>query len=738
MRRPLRSVLLFGLFYSALQASGQANPPIYGEIIPASSGLPQLAHAPAATCSQLTFACLYPAFLKDEIPAYWQYVSPTSPANYDKAANDYLSQFTSPSGIDVRVVVKSPVTTTEYDVPPISPTETVNQYFHNAFYDDGKLRTKTVIIFPKSTYNFAWGVYSNCNGSFNWNLPVGLTDVVIDGQGSKIVFSGLCNGVSVWNAQRVVLKNFHFSWSNLKMAAVGTVTAVDLAAGTYAVHIDPITFGPSPKFIASVFAWDPANDHVDLIHWRQDAFYGDGVTGGTAVECEEPKELQKTSGCTMTLNLEGSPYFSEGQSVVLHFYNYGSAIAVNGEDVTFDNLSLDNIIGTGFAMWGGRGIRVTHSTLTRMQGEPVGIAGNASGEFGSVSGDVVFDHNFFGYSGDDGYQLNWNIVQYSPKQPPVPIYPSQLMPVYVSASNQIAWPYLAQVGDTFVVYDYALNYQYVRKVNAVNCLSGSCPSTTDPYILTFDQPIDAGLVTKGFVGGDLTQFAGARYVVSNNDFQYTAGRALILQTPFGLVNNNHFVGQTTRQIYLMTSEYWGEGGSAEELTISNNTFDATGHGGTAPTSTGGDFLPIDIAAEPASPYRNFGPEVTGSENHVAASVNQNVIVAGNTFITDNITAVVNLSSANGIVFSGNSFFLNGSAAAAASDQYPISLHDISNVYFDSANSFSQSWLNGASCQESRLLQLTRPAPVVSVDGSLACAIADTTSNIIVAHPTVVP
>ena len=133
MRRPLRSVLLFGLFYSALQASGQANPPIYGEIIPASSGLPQLAHAPAATCSQLTFACLYPAFLKDEIPAYWQYVSPTSPANYDKAANDYLSQFTSPSGIDVRVVVKSPVTTTEYDVPPISPTESVNQYFHNAF-----------------------------------------------------------------------------------------------------------------------------------------------------------------------------------------------------------------------------------------------------------------------------------------------------------------------------------------------------------------------------------------------------------------------------------------------------------------------------------------------------------------------------------------------------------------------------------------------------------------------------
>src|ERR1700728_570446 len=180
MRRSLSSSLLCGLFCSALYASGQANPTMYGEIILASSGAPQVAHASAATCSQLTFACLYPAFLKDEIPAYWQYASPTSPANYDKAANDYLSQFTSPSGIHVRVVVKSPVTTTEYDVPPISPTESVNQYFHNAFYDDGKLRTTTVITLPKNTYNFAWGVYSTCNGSFNWNLPVGLKDVVIE------------------------------------------------------------------------------------------------------------------------------------------------------------------------------------------------------------------------------------------------------------------------------------------------------------------------------------------------------------------------------------------------------------------------------------------------------------------------------------------------------------------------------------------------------------------------------
>lgn len=733
MKRSLSAFLVVGLFCPAFQAFGQADISIHSEISATSPNRQHVTQTSTAGCSDLTFACLYPVFLQSELPAYWRYASPTSPASYDQAANDYLAQFTSPSGIQVSVVVKSPVTTTEYDVPPIAPGQDLNSYFQEAFYDGGTLRTKTVIRFPKATYNFAWGVYSGCNNSGNWSLPSGLTDVVIDGQGSTVVFSGLCDGVDLWNVERVVLKNFNFSWSNLEIAAVGTVTNVDIAGGTYTVHFGPISFGPSPQYIASVFAWDLANNHLDLINWRQTGYYGDGVTGGAQIQCVESVQQQQISGCTTTLGLEGAPYFTEGQSVVLHFYNYGGAIVVNGNDVTFDTLRLDNIIGTGFSLWGGRGLRVTNSTLTRMPGQPVGCEGNASAEYGSVSGDVVFDHNVFAYSGDDGFQLNWNIVQYSPKRPPVPLDPNQLMPVLAATSNQIAWPYWAQTGDTFVVYDNALNYKYVRTVNKVSCPKGSCPST-NPYTLTLNQPVDSTLVSKGFVGGDLTQFAGARYVVSDNDFQYTSGRAVILQTPFGLVDSNHFVGQTQRQIYLMTSEYWGEGGSAQELTISNNTFDATGHGGAAPTATGGDFLAIDVAAEPANPYVNFGPEVAGSKGQVAASVNQNIVVAKNTFTTDQITAVVNLASANDVVFSGNSFILN-SNSAGASVQYPISLHDISNVYFDSANGFSQSWLTGASCQGSRLLQLTQPAPVVSADSPISCAITDTTSNIIVANPT---
>jgi hypothetical protein len=527
----------------------------------------------------------------------------------------------------------------------------------------------------------------------------------------------------VWNATRVALRNFKFSWPDIKLSAIGTVTSTN--ASTFTLHIVPPAPGPLPHWIASTFAWDKANNHNDLVHWRNDTFYGDGVTPSTnsaAFRCTETAWQQKSSGCTLTLDSQGSAFFV-GECVLLHFYNYGSAIAVSGQDVTFDNLTIENAIGTGFALFGGRGLRVTHSTLTRLNGEQVGAEGNASAEFGSVSGDVVFDHDFFGYSGDDGFQLNWNIVQYAPNQV-TPVSP--IMPAYAfnpATPTHFAWPYLALVGDTFVLYDNNLNYAGVRTITAVS-------TSASPYTITLNKAIDKSFLEHGFIGGDLTQFAGARYVVSDNTFLFTQGRALLLQTPFGLVDNNRFAGQTQRQLYLMTSLFWGEGGSAQELTISHNIFDATGHGGAAPNPQGGDFLPIDIAEEPANPYQNFGPEIAGSAGHVAPRVNQNIIVAKNIFVSDRYTAVVNLSSANNVVFSQNAFILDGSDQVWGSGQYPVSIHDAANIYFDAANKFSESWLRYGSCANSRLLQLVSPPPEVSVFPPIACGIAATLSDII--------
>jgi hypothetical protein len=112
------------------------------------------------------FQSLYPEFLKTEItPAYWQHESPISPATYDAGHGDFLSEFFSPSGKQVRLVVKGPVTTTEYDVPPIGNGQTAYDYLNSALYDaSGDPRTATYIKFPKSTYNIEFPLNSNCSG----------------------------------------------------------------------------------------------------------------------------------------------------------------------------------------------------------------------------------------------------------------------------------------------------------------------------------------------------------------------------------------------------------------------------------------------------------------------------------------------------------------------------------------------------------------------------------------------
>lgn len=685
-------------------------------------------HAPpahAAACDGLTFECLHPAFLHTEIPAYWQYAAPTSPVQYSQANNDYMSRFVSPSGKKITVVVKSPVITKEYDVPPIAPKQDVASYLTNALLDHNVLRNGTLIKFPRATYDMAWSPYSNCNQSYEWLPPAsGLTDMVIDGQGSTVNFSAFCNGVGVLNAQRVVLKNFTFAWPKLEIATVGTVISAN--RNTYSVHVGPVRFGATPTLIAAVIAWDKANSHYDLVNWQDTAYYGDGVTTGAPYQCSETSAQQKTHGCTLVLQNQNSG-FRPGQAVIVRYYDYDNAIVANGQDLTFDHLWLENLPGTGFNLQGGRGLRITRSTLTRMGHEPMSSGGNASAIFGSVSGDVVLDHDVFGYSGDDGFQINFQLAQYV--VPPSTGNGSPFTPVEPSVANGVPWPNPAAPGDVFLLYDNDLRFRGARGVAQVMTQSGG-PSNTSPDILTLDRAIGHDLVSNGFIGADLTQFAGARYVIEDNVFKYTAGRALLLQTPFGRVTNNRFVGQSARQIYLMTSQYWGEGGGGQELTIAHNIFDARGHGG--------DFLAIDIAAEPVNPSLNIGPEVTNLTS-AAPSVNENIIIADNSFLTDRVTDLVNISSANNILFSGNAFHLtirpapHGELApypGFGAGQYPVSAHDAANIYFDNINQFDPSWRARASCAQSRLLRLTVPAPTLRVVQPAACAIAATTSNFV--------
>jgi hypothetical protein len=690
------------------------------------------AHADSTEASR----SLYPEFQKTAFtPAYWQHESPVSPATYEADHGDFLAEFTSPSGKQVRLVVKAPVTATEYDVPPIGKGQTAYDYLNKAIYDaSGNPRTATYIRFPKGTYNIEFPLNSYCSLNYvHWQLPSGASDLVIDGQGSTVNFSDFCLGLNLPNVDRVAFKNFTFSWPNLQIATVGTIIAVGGNGNTgytYDVHIGPKQTARLPNILAAINAWDSVHNHWDTAD-TSNVSYGSGFPAGSgvALSCEETPAEQRISGCTARRIASYGVLFKVGQSVLLRHYDYASAITASGNDITFERISLQNLIGFGFGYSQGRGLRIAHSVLARMAGQPISSGGNASLIVPGVSGDVVFDDDSFGYSGDDPFDMNSPLIRYTS----IPVVnntnttnnvstPMNTFTLTASTPpNQLQWlaAFGVRNGDNIALFDNALGFQGVAKAVSV-----STPANSDISLLTLDHAVSPDLLQTGFIAADLTSSGGARYVIRDSTFLYTSARALLLQTPFGWVTNNYFTGQTQKEVYVLASQYWGEGPGAQELIINHNTFDGSG------THQQG-FYALDVMAEStdffSGQFPNVPNEVAGI-NSAAPAINQNIVVADNVFTSDRAVPIVNLSSVNNAVFSGNTFYV-----PSGSGSYPVTIHDASNIRFDRTNRYT-SWLSHASCANSPLLDLSSPAPAVSVVLPNACGIDETVSGLVYEAP----
>jgi hypothetical protein len=566
-----------------------------------------------------------------------------------------------------------------------------------------------------------------------WQLPSGASDLVIDGQGSTVNFSDFCLGLNLPNVDRVAFKNFTFSWPNLQIATVGTIIAVGGNGNTgytYDVHIGPKQTARLPNILAAINAWDSVHNHWDTAD-TSNVSYGSGFPAGSgvALSCEETPAEQRISGCTARGIASYGVLFKVGQSVLLRHYDYASAITASGNDITFERISLQNLIGFGFGYSQGRGLRIAHSVLARMAGQPISSGGNASLIVPGVSGDVVLDDDSFGYSGDDPFDMNSPLIRYTS----IPVVnntnttnnvstPMNTFTLTASTPpNQLQWlaAFGVRNGDNIALFDNALGFQGVAKAVSV-----STPANSDISLLTLDHAVSPDLLQTGFIAADLTSSGGARYVIRDSTFLYTSARALLLQTPFGWVTNNYFTGQTQKEVYVLASQYWGEGPGAQELIINHNTFDGSG------THQQG-FYALDVMAEStdffSGQFPNVPNEVAGT-NSAAPAINQNIVFADNVFTSDRAVPIVNLSSVNNAVFSGNTFYV-----PSGSGSYPVTIHDASNIRFDRTNRYT-SWLSHASCANSPLLDLSSPAPAVSVVLPNACGIDETVSGLVYEAP----
>jgi hypothetical protein len=583
--RSVLPFLLLGLFYSAPYVSGQADPPIYSEIIPTSSGLPY------------------------------------------NPANDVRETFVAPNGKTVEVLVKGPIGSGTYS-RAIKPGETPDEYFPAVVAEAVKAGAHRLVI-PKRVYAFqgptlctdlkssACNQPTSCNVNQYWNcaphwtigqypqnqvtVPDSISDLDIDFSGSELDFKAPVIGIWILEAQRLRLRNLTIDWPSLSIASLGTVVKDPVNPGHNALVIDkkyPVIdeYQGGPVAIQAVDPWDGNLDPPGTFgaksnnqweeyflfgHAPQPTYVGKTSAGDQTFSCESCNFQNSSTDptCSFFNGCANFDIFAPGSRVIVRHYTYnGFAISITwANDIDFENLTLRTGPGVGIGAHDGggyRGFRLANSNITRGPGRLISTASDVLDL--TMQADIIVEGNDIGYQGDDS----------------VAVSPTLFSVASANASNQISVvgscdpdPMDVPIpGDALAFFDANFRYKGTARVTAANNAACSSP------ILTLSHDIDGLDTTYSVI--DLTEQATARYIIRNNLAQECRCHGIITDSPYGWIDSNVYFDNSQGGIGLVGGSGFGPG--ATNVLMTNNYISDSGqstqYSGTvymfAPAATG--------------------------------------------------------------------------------------------------------------------------------------------------------
>jgi hypothetical protein len=584
MRRLVLFLILGGCVLASIPAIGQANPPIYSEIIPTSSGLP-----------------------------------------YNPAL-DVRESFVAPNGKTIEVLVKGPIGSGTYS-RAIKPGETSDEYFPAVVAEAVQANAHHLVI-PKGVYEFqgptlctdlkssACNNPSACNVNQYWNcaphwtigqypqeqvtVPDTISDLDIDFSGSVLDFKAPVIGIWILEAQRLRLRNLTIDWPSLPIASLGTIVKDPLNPGHNALVIDnkyPIMdkYQGGPVAIQAVDPWDSTLDPPGTFgpksnnQWEeyflfggapQPTYVGKTSAGDQTFSCESCHFQNSSTDptCSFFDGCANFDIFAPGSRVIVRHYTYnGFAISITwANDITFDNLTLRTGPGVGIGAHDGggyRGFRLANSNITRGPGRLISTASDVLDI--TMQADVIVENNDIGYQGDDSTAVSPTIF------PMASASGNQISVVGSCDPDPMDVPV---VGDALAFFDENYTYKTTAYVKASN--TSVCGTPT----LTLDRTIAGLNTTYSLI--DLTQQATARYIVRNNLAHECRCHGIITDSPYGWINGNTYYDNSQGGIGLVGGSGFGPGATNVEVT--NNYISASGqstqYSGTvamfAPTATG--------------------------------------------------------------------------------------------------------------------------------------------------------
>jgi parallel beta-helix repeat protein len=484
-------------------------------------------------------------------PLFSQYI-PRS--NSESAApGDFVESIQVPDGSEVRVLVKAPAPAQPSKVMKVSPIpldQTANDYF-DAAIKEAISGGYAAVIFPRHVYNFVAPASSKDS---HW-LIKGAKDLTIDGQGSTLNFSSpLSAGVTIGSSQRVIFKGFNLDWPNELMASVGTIVSIDKRNNprTMRVRIEPQYPVNAGTQIIALSPWDATTDPKNP-HFSLTKSYKEQYTNNRGTVYLGNNTFQVPYWNT---------YIEVGESVLVRHFGWApwkNAVQTGSSyDLDFENVNVYASPFLGFILSGGGGYRLSHCTVVRRNAARLISSAADAVHISDNTGDIIIEDSTFAYQGDDGINIHGAVGVFEHAE-------ADRTSLHWMATGEGSYaPYGWAAGtDTIGFFDGTFGFLGVTTLQSL-----SHPKSGLNLVLKDKAPEGATQIA------DLSRVS-ARFVIRNNKFSYNRARGLLLQSSYGLVENNDFVGQTGHGIVVGAAP-GGEGPGVQDVVFRGNQFSNVG------------------------------------------------------------------------------------------------------------------------------------------------------------------
>ena len=433
-----------------------------------------------------------------------------------------------------------------------------------------------------------------------------ITDLVVDGQGCMLVFSGFIQPIQLRECRNVVVRNLSIDWKRPPFSE-GIVRLVK----------DNI-------LEVEVFPEYPVHGGEPVVSF-QSVSLETGHLSGT-IKFSGITNCELVAPQTVRLSADLARYVKPGDLITLrHIYTYRNLINIEHCDtVTVEDVTM--YAGPGMGVFG---IQTKDITLRRYTIRPSGrrlMSINVDGcHFVSCRGTLTVDDCYFQGMGDDAFNMHGRYY----------FIDEIIGERTVRAAKQTDEIY-PSVGD---------RVEFIRKKTLLSYAEAVITSTEydsgkGETVIGFDRPLPKDFdITDGIA--NISQHAKLRF--TNTTVRDVRGRALLVQTRDVLIENNRFDHLTGQGIHIDTAyPEWNESVGTRDVVIRNNTFLHCGFGNTKYC----DAIGIVVETECEEPR---------------VGVHRNLTIENNLIIGHTKPAFY-LSCLDGAVIRGNRIISNGPAA----------------------------------------------------------------------------